>query len=584
MDIPIIQPLSNSAEPRQCARLGKIRFGSSRLFAPAKVFRGGKRTEKNTPPHTTPRPANTGSFSARHPMKKRFSALTNIKLLLTTALAALSWAMLGGSALANIGGNLDQLANGGTSDTTPGWQNGSLGGSDSTYKETKSVPFRFFVTGLANNTTYSFTIQSAWTKSGKHAYDYFTAYDRTEASAITAAGGPISNTDTPAPNDKVTPTSTISFPDPTVPGNWDFTNIGGQPADFFPASFLLENPSFAFFAYHATAITFGDYFFTGTAGDRDINIVVTFTTTGISGAAGSDNSAGFFWGGHLASGLPASWGLNNGASSAPGASFHMRTQGVGGNQDKSMQAGAVVCEDPDCTFTGSLSVNTPSQDNLYSATVTTYAAYLWAVSGNAAVTIDGGNNTGNTVKIDVAANAGSTTFTLSLTVADEFGCDKTCSKVIEISSPPPPQGCTISGPQVICANVERTYSVGAQTGVTYTWTIDTVGNTAGALITTPGGTSDNSAGITAANSGSFNIHVVVSNGNVADDTFCDLPVTVCSTAVTKGSIDACYQTQAQAEAAALDATTFTSTCPGDVTKRASTEGDCSATITVTVTK
>jgi hypothetical protein len=520
-----------------------------------------------------------GRSQPRHPMKKRFSALINFKILLTTALATLSWVMLGGSALANIGGNLDQFANGGTSSPTPGWQNGNLGSGNSTYKETKSVPFRFFVTGLADSTTYSFTIQAAWTKSGKHTYDYFTSYDRTESSAIATAGGPISNTATPAPNDSTTPSVIATFLDPRNQANWDFSNRPGgvAPANFFPAGFPLESPSFNLVGYHIASVSLGQYYFTdGPGTDLDINIDVTFTTTaGLSG----DKSAGFFWGGHLGSGLPATWGLNNGASSASGSSFHMSTDGVGGGQDKSMQAGAVVCVDPDCSFSGSLSVNTPSNDNLYSATVTTYAAYLWAVSGNAAVTIDG-SKTGTTVNVDVAASA-SGTFTISLTVADDFGCDKTCSKVVAISSPPPPQGCTISGPQVICATKENTYSVGAQSGVTYTWTIDT--DSAGATITTPGGTTDNSAGITATQPGSFNIHVVVSNGNVAEDTFCDLPVTVCSTEITKGSIDACYQTQAQAEAAALDATTFISTCPGNVTKKASTTGDCTATITVTVT-
>src|SRR5438093_1382030 len=77
--------------------------------------------------------------------------------------------------------NLDQLANGGTSDPTPGWQNGSLNGGNSTYKETKSVPFRYFVSGLANSTTHFFTIQAAWTDGGKHTYDYFTTVDQTEA-------------------------------------------------------------------------------------------------------------------------------------------------------------------------------------------------------------------------------------------------------------------------------------------------------------------------------------------------------------------------------------------------------------------
>ncbi len=53
--------------------------------------------------------------------------------------------------------------------------------------------------------------------------------------------------------------------------------------------------------------------------------------------------------------------------------------------------------------------------------------------------------------------------------------------------------------------------------------------------------------------------------------------------VTAGTIAACYQTAAAAEAAAIAATTATDNCPGTVTKTASTVGTCSAVVTVTAT-
>jgi len=52
---------------------------------------------------------------------------------------------------------------------------------------------------------------------------------------------------------------------------------------------------------------------------------------------------------------------------------------------------------------------------------------------------------------------------------------------------------------------------------------------------------------------------------------------------TAGSIAACYPTVAEAEAAALAATSATDNCDGTLTETASTVGDCSAVITVTTT-
>ncbi|MBK8922692.1 MAG: HYR domain-containing protein [Saprospirales bacterium] len=52
---------------------------------------------------------------------------------------------------------------------------------------------------------------------------------------------------------------------------------------------------------------------------------------------------------------------------------------------------------------------------------------------------------------------------------------------------------------------------------------------------------------------------------------------------TAGQIAPCYPTEAEAEAAAIAATTSGDNCPGTLTTTASTSGDCSAVITVTVT-
>jgi hypothetical protein len=53
--------------------------------------------------------------------------------------------------------------------------------------------------------------------------------------------------------------------------------------------------------------------------------------------------------------------------------------------------------------------------------------------------------------------------------------------------------------------------------------------------------------------------------------------------VTPGSISSCYDSPALAEAAAILATSATTTCAGTITKSASTSGTCTATVNVTVT-
>src|SRR3989442_15768999 len=53
--------------------------------------------------------------------------------------------------------------------------------------------------------------------------------------------------------------------------------------------------------------------------------------------------------------------------------------------------------------------------------------------------------------------------------------------------------------------------------------------------------------------------------------------------VPTGEIDHCYDGMAAAAGAATVATGATDNCPGTLSKTASTVGDCSATVTVTVT-
>ncbi|MFH1374926.1 MAG: hypothetical protein ABII79_14170, partial [bacterium] len=235
---------------------------------------------------------------------------------------------------------LNQLQNG-TATTPPQWANGNINGSNACYSEGRSVSYRYFIKQLDGGTGHYFTIQMEWTKGGIHALDYLTDYDATEDSAINLTGGPCGTISTTPPPGCSAPTDSFLLPDPTDSNNY----TGTIPPDFFTKvnpSFVLDGPRYLK-AYNVGIDSVGKYYFTGTSSDREFNMEVYFTvdTTG---------SAGFFWGGHLASGTDDAWGFGNGSASVSGAPYHMRTKyfdgGGAAGQDRSIQNG-VICLPPE---------------------------------------------------------------------------------------------------------------------------------------------------------------------------------------------------------------------------------------------
>src|SRR6187551_3132857 len=96
-------------------------------------------------------------------------------------------------AAANPAANLDQCANGAApSSPTNGcnpneWVNGNLGASKSVYREGDSIPYRLTFDNLSLD---SHTVIIEWdtTKSGKHAIDYLTTYNRSVTDADPCVG------------------------------------------------------------------------------------------------------------------------------------------------------------------------------------------------------------------------------------------------------------------------------------------------------------------------------------------------------------------------------------------------------------
>lgn len=214
----------------------------------------------------------------------------------------------------NVNYDINQCSNGRRGDpkipcTGSQWQNGNLGSSNSQYIEGDSVPYRSVMTGHVIGVPTNISFEWDTTKSGKHALDYITSFDRTETDALPCSGVTGCNsgvfTTFPIPAD---PIFAANCPLCTqIPGN--FTIYNG----------VINSVS----AYTTT----GSY-----AGDSATSITLNFTP--------SSSTVVIAWGGHIA--RRADWGIDGAATNIPGSPYHMRLKDVTGNQDRSMSVNAII--------------------------------------------------------------------------------------------------------------------------------------------------------------------------------------------------------------------------------------------------
>ena len=242
---------------------------------------------------------------------------------------------------ANPSADLDQCGNDpAPSPSTDGcntaatqWENGNLGASKSVYFEGDSVPYRMKFDNLSL-ASHKVTIEWDTTKSGTHALDYITTFNRTVANANPCLG--VSGCGSPT-----------TFP---IPADPQVTGAGVTPA---AGNFTLYGGTIT----GVSAYSYPDG--TGFAGDKSAQITITFT-------ANQANPV-LAWGGHIS--RRQDWGANNSAVAISGSPYHTRLidlDGSGGNQDRSLSADAVI-------FPGSITIvkdavpNDP-QDFSYSST------------------------------------------------------------------------------------------------------------------------------------------------------------------------------------------------------------------------
>jgi uncharacterized repeat protein (TIGR01451 family) len=240
--------------------------------------------------------------------RDRAAAGRRIVVYVVAALALAATLGVGPAAGANQAADLDQCANGtlaSPQSCPPGWQNGDLNGNNSHYREGDSVPFRAVLTNLSLG-SHTLVIEYDTLASGKHAYDYLTTYNRTVGSADPCAGVA---TCVPGASGAIPVDPSIAFANPS--------------SSQVPGAISIWNGSVSGVAY-------------GGADPADKrSLTITFT------AAAS--TAVLAWGGHVASQID--WGSGNSAGAISGSPYHNRIlslDGVGGNQDRSMKAAAIL--------------------------------------------------------------------------------------------------------------------------------------------------------------------------------------------------------------------------------------------------
>ncbi len=208
--------------------------------------------------------------------------------------------------------NLDQCRNGTfaipVQCTGAAWHNGNANADTAHWREGDSIPYRMRFSGMPTTGDHTVTIEWDTTKNGKHALDYLTSFDRTEATGDPCSG--VAGCGSP---------STFPIPvDPNVTG-------GGVTPD-----------AGVFTCFNCTISAVSPYTLTGTyAGTSSTRVTITFS-------AATANPV-LAWGGHIASQFD--WGSGRAASSISGSPYHtslVDLDGSGGNQDRGLQSAAVV--------------------------------------------------------------------------------------------------------------------------------------------------------------------------------------------------------------------------------------------------
>ncbi|MES2971305.1 MAG: hypothetical protein V4702_03230 [Patescibacteria group bacterium] len=226
--------------------------------------------------------------------------------------------------------DLDQAHNGSAAspDSPVDWVNGNANENNSHYIEGYSIPYRLIFSNLSVG-EHTVIIEWDIKHSGAHAIDYITSYDRLEPHAPFGHGAEGIN-----PIEGTTATGTPdTFPIP-VPSSTG-SPVPDQPTTDFNT---LQDSERQMTLWNGT-ITDMEYVAEGDLNEENSStrMSIAFTVTE------PHDDAVLAWGGHI--GTAEVWGDGNSAGGISGSPYHTRLislDGVGGNQDRSLSAAAVI--------------------------------------------------------------------------------------------------------------------------------------------------------------------------------------------------------------------------------------------------
>ena len=220
------------------------------------------------------------------------------------------------TASADIDQCLNGPANAPLQCTGSAWANGSANENQAHWAESQFVAYRIRLTGLTPGPTVNtLTIGYDAKKGATHAIDYLGTFNATEGTANPCSG--VSGCSL------ASPTSSILIPPDTVTVTSQINPNTNLPVVQLPGQFTLWGGTLLTAVYEPYA------------GGDERKITVTFTA--------SVANPVIAWGGHIA--WIGDWGAGNSANSIGGAPYHMRLDnlnGSGGNQDRGLQAAAVI--------------------------------------------------------------------------------------------------------------------------------------------------------------------------------------------------------------------------------------------------
>jgi hypothetical protein len=338
--------------------------------------------------------------------------------------------------------DLDQIRNGTVeAPINPAdWVNGNAGASNSHYIEGQSIPYRM---RLSNISIGPHTIDVEWDikHSSTNAIDYITTVVRTPPQNVVEVINPCR--DVSPCTDAVSPTQLTGlngFTTFDIPAPIPSLNVPPGPDPEPQTSFAALPAADKKFRIYNGVINSITYINNADGNLGDLTASQSSTRIRI-GFTASNATVVLAWGGHIASrndwGFTA--GVPNSAGGISGSPYHTRLiafDGSGGNQDRSLSAGAVsppaacgiACDNPqdNCTTVCA------GSSHVYKSSATQDPAntYSWSLTNNTSGATFGSATNGPTVTVNAGPNGGS--YTLNLSVVSVGGTTM-CSLIVTVN-------------------------------------------------------------------------------------------------------------------------------------------------------